>query len=178
MQEYYDPYICHYGVLGMKWGVRKDPRTSAAKTRYKNAKKDYRKAARKQNIYPGFGVEGIKKAQRLESDANKKYLDRVQSEVNYKKAKADKINKERAEYKTYRRNMKRTGLPGSYADRQSGGKSTLLYNNISAKKGKTYADNIQKDLQKTYTKTLIGSGLVTAGILAADVYLNYYRPIK
>ena len=39
---YYDPYLAHYGVKGMKWGVRRQLR-QAVRTRRKNAQHDDRK---------------------------------------------------------------------------------------------------------------------------------------
>lgn len=47
-------YLAHYGVKGMKWGVRRSPQKKAAKTRAKNK----RKALNKQDLHTAFGKSG------------------------------------------------------------------------------------------------------------------------
>lgn len=39
-----DYVLVHYGVKGMKWGIRKNPEVVAARAAYKKAKKDYNNA--------------------------------------------------------------------------------------------------------------------------------------
>lgn len=48
--EYYDGELMHYGVKGMKWGVRRArPQTAvdSARANYKTAKKEYNKSFNK-----------------------------------------------------------------------------------------------------------------------------------
>ena len=59
-------YLAHYGVKGMKWGVRRSPQKKAAKTRAKNK----RKALNKLDLHTAFGKSGAsikKRAQAVNS---------------------------------------------------------------------------------------------------------------
>nr|DAE45033.1 MAG TPA: hypothetical protein [Bacteriophage sp.] len=98
----YPPYLAHYGVKGMKWGIRNDPdhglyrnlqRYNKNKTdgyyrahsRYKRSKKALRAKRRKRQIsYDGylFGEEQIKKTKRraksaVRRDAREEYYSKV-----------------------------------------------------------------------------------------------------
>ena len=42
----YSDELCHHGVKGMKWGVRKDERVASAESRYRGAKSDAKQARR------------------------------------------------------------------------------------------------------------------------------------
>lgn len=81
MRQYYQPYwqteneLEHYGVLGMKWGVRKDPQTAytkagnklkklnqrAEKTQLKAQKKMEKAWAKNNRAQRAFLFKGIKK---------------------------------------------------------------------------------------------------------------------
>ena len=43
---------------------------------------------------------------------------------------------------------------------------------MRAKKGKAYADKVQKSLEKKYVRDLVSGSLVLAGSLAATAYLE------
>jgi hypothetical protein len=51
MNEYYPPYLAHYGVLGMKWGVRKKSKgrvkTSKRSSKYSSDYKESQKLRKK-----------------------------------------------------------------------------------------------------------------------------------
>lgn len=181
-EYYYDDYLMHHGVKGMKWGVRKyrnadGSLTAAGKAKqdYKVARKQYRKAERAKNRVGSFAVgrAGIARYEEARKNANDAYVNSINAKAKLNAAKASTKEKaERAEYKTYRNAMRSTGLRGSFADDQSGGKTTALYDNVKAKKGQEYADRMEKANEKVYFSTLAGAAVVYAGSIAALAYLE------
>lgn len=164
--------LYHYGVLGMKWGKRNSNPAYAA---YKKSKKDYRKA-RRDTIVPGltgFGIKGISKYEKAVDKRNKAEINMITAKAKYKASKAKTAEKaEKAEFKTYRKEMNKSGLVNSAADAANGGRSKRIYDEMRAKKGKAYADKVQKSLEKKYVRDLVGGSLVLAGSLAATAYLE------
>lgn len=160
--------LYHYGVKGMKWGVRRD----RAKAEYKSAKKDLRDAYR---IKTGLGV-GVKGIQRVK--AKQKKIASAQANVVSKKAaynaakKKNQKSAERAEFNTYRREMLKSGLAGSLRDEQSGGRSTAIYNQIKVQRGQEYADRVQKSVQNRAYAQIAGGVAVGVGMSVASAYLN------
>lgn len=184
--------LYHFGVRGMKWGVRRYETangnlTSAGKKRYavdkakaeyKSAKKDF-KSARKQFSkgagITGFGyagVNGISKYKKNESNVGKAEMKMIDAKAKYKASKAKTADKAaKAEFKTYRKEMQKSGLAGSAADDQSRGRSTAMYNHIKAQKGKKYADAVQKKVQNVAVAEFATATVVALGSAAAEAYL-------
>lgn len=171
--------LYHYGVPGMKWGVRKkyynqDGSLNAAgqaRQNYKDAKSAYRQTKKQNKVGMGIGMKGIEKAENALTKRNSAYADKVVAKANFKAAKAkNSIRAKKAELKVYAKEMYKTGLPGSAADRS--GRSKALYNKIKAEKGKEYADRVAKKMQNKAVGALIGSAVVLAGSAAAEVYLS------
>ena len=174
----YDPAgeseLYHYGVPGMKWGQRKAAYASEKNAykksvkAYKNARKDMRKAA---SGFGGFGIKGIANVAAKEKKVNKAELAMIDAKAKYKGAKSKDSKK--AEFNVYRKEMQKTGLVNSYADRSSGGRSGRIYDRIKETKGKAYADKVQKKVQNVgiaqfATAATVGVGLaVVNGILQA-----------
>ena len=158
--------LMHYGVPGMKWGKRKSPEYDA----YKQSKKDFRREAknyRKKTRF-AFGIEGIKRGNEALKSYQKKEMDMIDAKAKYKASKAkDKIKATKAEQKTYVNAMLRSGLPGSAADASSANRSTAIYNSISKKKGKKYADAIAKRAQRTLVRNVVTSTVVAVGSTVA-----------
>lgn len=165
--------LYHYGILGMKWGRRKSNPSYQA---YKQAKKDFGKAKRatpKASLF-AFGIKGIDRYEKAKSNRNKAEMNMIIAKAKYKASKEKTTEKaEKVEFKTYKKEMNKSGLANSARDTQKGGRSARLYNKIKIEKGKAYADKIQKSLEKKYIKNLVGSAVVTVGSTAALVYLNY-----
>lgn len=159
--------LYHHGVKGMKWGVRKKP--DPAKTAYKSAKSAYKQARRDMywNSGSGFGIKGIRQAKRYADKVNKAEMDMVSAKAKYKATKS-----KNGEFKTYVKEMKKSGLVDSYADTKSGGRSTRLYNKLKAEKGKQYADAVQKKVEKKVVGELIGTVAVATGAMVVSAILQ------
>lgn len=95
--------LCHYGVLGMKWGKRKasynqhEQNIKKTKSEYKKAKKDYNKAYNKSYDYSSRHLisQFVKQKQKKESaklwtDTFEKANTLNKTRTNYKNAKAAK----------------------------------------------------------------------------------------
>ena len=172
--KYYNPTeLYHYGVKGMKWGHRKsNPAVADARQNYKTAKKDLRTAARiqRKTANTAFGMKGLQKFRSAEADTQKADLKALDAKAKYKAAKSK--NAEKAELKTYVREMRKTGLPGSATDRMRGGRSTRIYDDLVAKKGQAYADKVAKKVQNQSVAALATAATVTVGSAFISVYLE------
>lgn len=159
-----DGELYHYGVPGMKWGQRKASYASE-QSAYKQARKDYRAARknyrRETRGFRSMGIKGIARATAAEKKLNAADLKRIDAKAKYKGAKSKDSAK--AEFNTYRKEMQKTGLAGSAADKYSGGKSTTLYKHLKSTKGKAYADKVQKKVEKRAYAQIVGSVAVATG---------------
>ena len=151
----------------------------------KAAGKEYRKAARAayRSDLTAIGINRIQKSNSLHKTANKKEMAYIDAKAKYKMSKAkDKAKAEKAEFNAYRREMTKSGIRGSAADTAHEGRSTNLYNHIAAKKGKEYADRVEKKVQNRAIATLVGSAVVATGAAAVSTYLTnkqtYNTPMR
>lgn len=167
--------LYHYGVPGMKWGVRRASNSSnraKAKQQYKDAKKNYWTARRSKGGL--IGIEGIAKSQAKQNRVNEASMNVISKKAAYNASKAKTKDKaKKAEFKTYRKEMQKTGLAGSALDQQSGGRSTQIYNKMKAEKGKAYADSVQKSVQNHAYAQVATSATVAVGSYAVAMYLAY-----
>lgn len=122
-----------------------------------------------------YGVPGMRWGKRKKI-LKQEYKSRVKKENNdYEMARIDR-KLEKKEFKTYMKEMDKSGRPGSKMDKMKGGRSTELYNRITAKKGKEYADKVTATLGKKYTRdnkvanaVLIASAATLVGITISNM---------
>lgn len=183
--------LYHYGVPGMKWGVRRYTNADGslnkagkarqayedAKTELKTADKDARKAlqALRKASRTSVGIKGTNKynaAKKALKDANetasRAYVDAVEKKAKLKAATAK--NAEKAEYKTYMYAMAKYGIRDSVMDTASGGKSTAIYNKVKISKGKEYADRIERRLRNEAIASFATHAAVAVGSIVVSAY--------
>lgn len=169
LPDYYKHELYHYGVKGMKWGVRKKT-YETERNDYRQARKEYktaRKAFRRSAF--GMGINAIAKAQKAGNNMLTAELKAIDAKAKYKAAKSKDASK--AEFKTYRKEMQKSGLVGSAADVNAGGRSTRMYDHLAETKGKAYADRVQKQVQNVAIAEFATAATVTAGALFVEAYL-------
>lgn len=169
-----DEYLMHYGVKGMKWGQRK-AKYETERLAYKQAKKTYRDARREvaRSGNAAFGRTRLKRLVGAEKARDKAEIDMIAAKAKYKAAKAKTAEKaEKAEAKVYRKEMSKSGLVGSGADRASNNRSTRLYNHMKATKGKKYADAVEKKVQNVAVAKLATGVAVTVGATVVRAMLE------
>lgn len=100
----YNNELYHYGVLGMKWGVRKDPEVRSTRKAYRSSKRAYNKAYRKAYNYSAMHPvsQFVKKSKHYaQSDKNwenetKAYNTMLRKKADYKTAKSNARKNQRA----------------------------------------------------------------------------------
>ena len=190
--------LYHYGVLGMRWGHRRNRAVNNAYKAYKQSKKEYRKESVK-NIKNAFrkstwiagakNQEDYKKAHKGLTDARNKreqaafkLIDSAAKDAYNKrlsktgsKAKAVKAE-QKVYYKGYKQERYGAGLTGSSADskkRHGVTKgNTHYYNHIAKVKGKKYANAVEKKYGKRLTKQLVGGIALATGAAIVGAYYN------
>ena len=167
-----DDELMNYGVLGMKWGHR---RRSEEYKAFKNAKQTFKKANKAYNkkASTAIGIKRIQATKPLEQKREKAYYDMIDKKAAYKSstAKNEKQASNR-EFNVYQKEMSKSGIRGSAADIESGGRSTKLYDHIKIKKGKAYADKIEKRTQNIAIAKFATASVVAIGSAAVSTYLN------
>lgn len=190
--------LYHYGVLGMRWGHRKNHAVNAAHKEYKQSKKEYRKESVKnlKNVFRkstwlagAKNLEDYKKTHKGLTDARNKrekaafkLIDAAAKDAYNKtlsktgsKAKANK-----AEQKVYYKGFKQwrygAGLVGSRADSKTmhgvTNGNTHYYNHIAKVKGKKYANAVEKKYGNRIAKIFVGGTALAIGSAIVGAYYN------
>ena len=161
--EQYNNELYHYGVKGMKWGVRKFEKASAdldkRKSAYKKAKKEYNKAYVRADTFRVAALSPVKKHRQTQ---DKRWDDVAK--------KAEKANKLRQEYKSAKKEfnkhttvLQKVGRAGKKTANYMSTKSNSsreAYNNLGFV-GKT-AYNVNTAMRGRFTKAM-GNALYSIG---------------
>ena len=179
MSEYYNDELYHYGVKGMKWGVRRyqnadgsltaagekkygDDPVGRAKLNVKSAKKEYNKAYNKAYDYsPAHPISQFTKKKRI-NESNRRWDDAYE--------KLDKLDKAKTEYKEVKKTTKTLqkqygALEDAYVYEKKTNKkdleraygqleNSLTYNKRSNKKANEYAEKALVELDGPVFKAL------------------------
>ena len=181
--------LYHYGVPGMKWGHRKSQSVMTARSAYKSASKDLRKAKVKNFFSKSNWIGGyenqqkdkqnqakIKKLEATKEKAAFNYIDK-QAKYAYDKKMSKTGNKYQAEKASMKVHTKaygkgKGGLVGSVSDEESGGQNTRYHKHLMATKGKQYAQEVERKYSKKLTRDIVGSLALATGLYATAFYLE------
>lgn len=98
-------YLIHYGVKGMKWGVRKQRPYSGSRRAYRQANKDYSRSFNKAYNYSStHPVRQFIKGSKWQKESDRRWADAHD--------KADAANKAKAKYKQEKKAYKESN-PGT-----------------------------------------------------------------
>lgn len=185
-------FLEHYGVPGMKWGVRKERRSAIREAR-KKVFRDNKEAKKEIKRYKKESAKGLKKfvisndvnraykeskkrdaiSNKIKKMNQKRYDTNIDNIAAYKKATKygkSKSKQIKAEQKAYAKVFSRYGKMGSLADKQSGNQATHLYERLKKEKGEAYANAVAKRANRRVNAQVAASG---AALLATYGFMIY-----
>lgn len=172
----YNNYLMHYGVKGMKWGVRHDPEPSYRRQRTA-ANKQYRseiKSIRSENRNAIRSANQKSKAQR--KAAGQKNLQAFKDNYGSREARRQANSDYRSEIKSIRsenRNAIRTANQTAKEQRKAAGQKNLqAFKDIYKNEAKAFAEKtkglkLSPEQKKTAKKIAIGAAVVAGVALAS-----------
>ena len=190
--------LYHYGVLGMRWGHRRNQAVNNAHKAYKQSKKEYRKesvknlknvfkkstwvaGAKNQEDYRN-ARKGLTNARNKREQAAFKLIDAAAKDAYNKKLSktGSKTKAEKASMKVHIKAMNQnrygSGRVGSIADAEKRhgvtNGNTHYYNHLVKSKGKKYANAVERKYNNKTARQLIAAVGITAGLAAVN---HYYK---
>lgn len=165
----YENYLAHYGVKGMKWGVRRAPqlptsdtrkRFDSAKADYKSAKKAYNKSFNKAYNYSQMHAIGQYVNKNKKAESNKRWNDAYDRAVD--------MNNAKAQYKQAKTERKQQ-IKNAYKDVQKNASlgNKLMYNDATRKKAAKYMVDNNMSMKDATARANSDAKRNTAVILAA-----------
>lgn len=188
----HDAFLEHYGILGMKWGVRKERYNTIREAR-KKIFRDSKEAKKEIKRYKKESTKGLKNfavsndvnraykeskkrytiKRNIEKMKQKRYDKNIDNIAAYRKAKKyRKSNEEqiKAEQKAYAKISSIYGKMGSVGDQLSGNQATHLYERLKKEKGEAYANEVAKRANRRVNARAAAYG---AAILASYGFMIY-----
>lgn len=152
-----DSYLSHYGVLGMKWGIRRARKLNEKAARYRRVSEQYSK------------MNKINKAERASQKATQ-YTNRANKKINYHKTMAGN--------KTYNQIKNKTSLGAAIgAHLLYGGAGAVKYYSAKAQ-GKETKAAVMKALPDAILTRVAGAPTAGWGSVAYDMIVPRVRAKK
>lgn len=180
--NYSEDYLMHYGVKGMKWGVRRATsqlatsdtrkRFDSAKADYKQAKKDYNKAWDSAQKYTNRHPIGQFVSKKKKAESDRRWNDAID--------KAEVANKAQAKYKKAKAERK-TAINSAHNELNKNASriDKMIYNDATRKKAAKYmvdnnmsmkeANERAKSDAKRNTAVILGA---YGAVAVASLYMN------
>lgn len=153
-------YLIHYGVPGMKCGVRKSPQVSSSRQAYKQAKKDYSRAYHKAyNYSTTHPIRQNIKGSKWKAESQRRWTDAIDKAEAVRNARKDyKQTKNRVKVENYRDKLaKRSGRYEKY-NIDSARSENNRYKDIKryGRSSKTWQDHLDREWEdKTWDNDFI-----------------------
>lgn len=165
----YENYLAHYGVKGMKWGVRRAQqlptsdtrkRFDSAKANLRSADKAYSKAFNKAYNYSNLHPIGPYVSKKMKAESDKRWNDVYDKAESFRSAKT--------QYKQAKKERKQQ-INNAYKDIQKNVSlgNKLMYNNATRKKAAKYMVDNNMSMKDANARANSDAKRNTAIILAA-----------